>query len=308
MDSISNSGVSLILNPDIANVINEHQHDLSTCEEEFENQEEIQQMLANAFDSQSLSNTDNDEHAFGDDDDDDVQLPVQISTIEHVPQSEDNVRLQQDNETLRHRITEYAANEEIYRQNTLEYEHKMNELNEKHEQKFFSLRLEYETKIEQLINKTSEQQIEMLTLKQMYETIYDEKCHVDEQINDIRLNEQNLQEKLDKIQTEYEQLLKLNKKPLMINVLTQTETNNETEQQIEILTKQNIQLVDELTRISNQLNLLQTHYNEREQFFSTEKIQYEKHIKELSKRPTMTCIKLQTVNCLILTRDAKILH
>ncbi|CAF2319261.1 unnamed protein product [Rotaria sp. Silwood2] len=294
MDSISNSGVSLILNPDIANVINEHQHDLSTCEEEFENQEEIQQMLANAFDSQSLSNTDNDEHAFDDDDDDDVQLPVQISTIEHVPQSEDNVRLQQDNETLRHRITEYAANEEIYRQNTLEYEHKMNELNEKHEQKFFSLRLEYETKIEQLINKTSEQQIEMLTLKQMYETIYDEKCHVDEQINDIRLNEQNLQEKLDKIQTEYEQLLKLNKKPLMINVLTQTETNNETEQQIEILTKQNIQLVDELTRISNQLNLLQTHYNEREQFFSTEKIQYEKHIKELSKRPTMTCIKLQT--------------
>ncbi|CAF2894214.1 unnamed protein product [Rotaria sp. Silwood2] len=223
MDSISNSGVSLILNPDIANVINEHQHDLSTCEEEFENQEEIQQMLANAFDSQSLSNTDNDEHAFGDDDDDDVQLPVQISTIEHVPQSEDNVRLQQDNETLRHRITEYAANEEIYRQNTLEYEHKMNELNEKHEQKFFSLRLEYETKIEQLINKTSEQQIEMLTLKQMYETIYDEKCHVDEQINDIRLNEQNLQEKLDKIQTEYEQLLKLNKKPLMINVLTQTD-------------------------------------------------------------------------------------
>jgi hypothetical protein len=80
MDSISNSGVSLILNPDIADEINDnqHQHDLSTCEEEFENQEEIQQMLANAFDSQSLSNTDNDEHIFDDDDDEEHQdkLPV----------------------------------------------------------------------------------------------------------------------------------------------------------------------------------------------------------------------------------------
>lgn len=81
MDSISNSGVSLILNPDIADEINDnqHQHDLSTCEEEFENQEEIQQMLANAFDSQSLSNTDNDEHVFDDDDDDkehEDKLPV----------------------------------------------------------------------------------------------------------------------------------------------------------------------------------------------------------------------------------------
>jgi hypothetical protein len=80
MDSISNSGVSLILNPDIANAIddNQHQHDLSTCEEEFENQEEIQQMLANAFDSQSLSNTDNDAHVFDDDEDEyEEQIPVQ---------------------------------------------------------------------------------------------------------------------------------------------------------------------------------------------------------------------------------------
>lgn len=74
MDSISNSGVSLILNPDIANVINEHQHDLSTCEEEFENQEEIQQMLVNAFDSHSLSNTENDDHVFDDDDDEEEEL------------------------------------------------------------------------------------------------------------------------------------------------------------------------------------------------------------------------------------------
>jgi hypothetical protein len=79
MDSISNSGVSLILNPDIAIEINDnqHQHDLSTCEEEFENQEEIQQMLVNAFDSQSLSNTDNDEPIFEDDEQEDEQLPVQ---------------------------------------------------------------------------------------------------------------------------------------------------------------------------------------------------------------------------------------
>ncbi|CAF3685315.1 unnamed protein product [Rotaria sordida] len=225
MDSISNSGVSLILNPDIANVINDnqHQHDLSTCEEEFENQEEIQKMLANAFDSQSLSNTDNDEDAFGDDDEEEEQLPIQISTIEHVPQSEDNIRLQQENETLHHRISEYVLNEEIYRKNILEYEYKMNELNEKYEQKIFLIRLEYETKIEQLTNKTSEQQIEMLTLKQMYETIFDEKCHVDKQINNIHLNEQNLQEKFDQLQIEYEQLLKLNKKPLKINILTQTD-------------------------------------------------------------------------------------
>jgi hypothetical protein len=98
----------------------------------------------------------------------------------------------------------------------------MNNLNEKHEENLFSIRLEYETKIEQLINKTNEQSIEMLTLKQMYETIFDEKCHVDEQINDIRLNEQNFQEKFDKLQIEYDQLLKSNKKPLMFKVLTQT--------------------------------------------------------------------------------------
>jgi hypothetical protein len=98
----------------------------------------------------------------------------------------------------------------------------MNKLNEKHEQILFSIRLEYETKIEQLINKTNEQSIEMLTLKQMYETIFDEKCHVDEQINDMRLNEQYLQEKFDKLQIEYDQLLKSNKKPLMIKVRTQT--------------------------------------------------------------------------------------
>jgi len=144
------------------------------------------------------------------------------SPVEHVPQSQDFVLLQQENETLRHRLSEYATNEEIYRKNALEHEYKINEFNEKYEQKLFLIRLEYETKIEQLTNKTSEQSMEMLTLKQMYETIFDEKCHVDEQINDIRLNEQNLQEKFDKLQIDYDQLLKSNKKPLMINILTQT--------------------------------------------------------------------------------------
>jgi flagellar biosynthesis component FlhA len=99
----------------------------------------------------------------------------------------------------------------------------MNELNEKYEQKYYSIRLEYETKIEQL---TNEQQIQILTLKQTYENVLDEKYQINEQLNTIRFNEQNLQEKLDKIQMEYEQLLKLNKKPLRINVFTQTVRNS----------------------------------------------------------------------------------
>ncbi|CAF3494011.1 unnamed protein product [Rotaria socialis] len=301
MDSISNSGVSLILNPTIANEINDnqHQHDLSICEEEFENQEEIQQMLANAFDSQSLSNTDNGEHLFEDDDnyneeEEEEPLSIHDAMIEHVRQTEDDTLLRQENETLRHRIAEYATSEETYRKNALKYEYRVNELNEKQEQNVFSMRLEYETKIEQLTNKNSEHQIEILTLKQMYETMYDEKCHADERINDIRLNEQNLQEKLDKIQMEYDQLLKLNKKPAMLTVITQTEINDEVEQKLEILTKQNNELVDELKRTSNKFNQLQINSYEREQLFSNEKIQYEKHIKELSKRPSMACVKLQT--------------
>jgi len=72
------------------------------------------------------------------------------------------------------------------------------------------------------------------------------------------------------------------------------EINNETQQQIEELTKQNIQLADELTQISNQLKALQIHHNEREQFYSTEKIQYEKDLKQ----PLMTSIQIQTVNYL----------
>lgn len=250
MDSISNSGVSLILNPDIANVINEneHQHDLSTCEEEFENQEEIQQMLVNAFDSHSLSNTDHDVHDFDDDEDEHEEEEKKLSRskyfswfflkkmiwfidldfrspVEDVKQSQEYLLLQQENENLRHRLSEYATNEEIYRKNAFEHEQQMNELHEKHEQKFFSLRLEYETKIEQITGKSSEQQIEMLTLKQMYETIRDEKYHVDEQLNDLRTNEQNLQEKLEKIQMDYEQLLKATKKPIMNHVLVQTVKN-----------------------------------------------------------------------------------
>jgi hypothetical protein len=65
---------------------------------------------------------------------------------------------------------------------------------------------------------------------------------------------------------------------------------------VEKLTKENLQLADELTRKSNHLEILRVDYVEREQIYSTEKIQYEKHIKELTKRPIMTSIKLQTVN------------
>lgn len=119
-------------------------------------------------------------------------------------------------------MTEYAANEEIYRKNAFEHDQQINELNEKHEQKLFSLRLEYETKLEQITTKSNEQQIELLTLKQMYDTIFDEKCLVDELLNDIRVHEQNLQEKLDKIQIENEQLLKENQKPSTNNILVQT--------------------------------------------------------------------------------------
>jgi hypothetical protein len=56
----------------------------------------------------------------------------------------------------------------------------------------------------------------------MYETISDEKRHTDQQINDMRFNEQNLQEKFDKLQMEYDQLVKSNRKPLTTNVFTQT--------------------------------------------------------------------------------------
>jgi hypothetical protein len=47
------------------------------------------------------------------------------------------------------------------------------------------------------------------------------------------------------------------------------------------------------------LKALQIHSNEREQFYSTEKIQYEKDLKEISKQPLMTSIQIQTVNYLI---------
>lgn len=89
MDSISNSGVSLILNPELAHAIDDHHrpHDLSTCEEEFENPEEIQQMLANAFDSQSLSDTHNDEHELADDDEDEDEE-------EHSPHPNEQIHVQ----------------------------------------------------------------------------------------------------------------------------------------------------------------------------------------------------------------------
>ena len=219
--------------------------------------------------------------------------------------------LQQENETLHRHIVE-----DTFWKNELKYEHQINELNEKHEQNLLSFRLEYETKIEQLTNKINEQEIEILTLKHMYEMVFDEKCRANEQINDIQLNKQNLQEKLNKLQIDYDQLLK---SPFMINVHVQTvrndyqvnffckikvellynrlfffflnhiifsfqEFNNEIEQNMELLEKQNIKLIDELTQKSNQLNELQT------QFYSSE------YFEQIFQRPTMTSIKIQTVN------------
>lgn len=61
------------------------------------------------------------------------------------------------------------------------------------------------------------------------------------------------------------------------------------QEEIEKIKKENFQLND-------QIKLLQKQFNEREQIYSNEKIQYEKRIKDFSKRPIMTCVKLQTVN------------
>ena len=217
------------------------------------------------------------------------------SSIEPVPQLQNEVLLQEENQTLRHRLSEYATNEEIYRKKLLEHEQETSELKEKYEQKYFSLRFEYETKIEQLTMKTSEQQMEIFTLKQMYDTISEEKSHADERSNNLRFNEQRLQEKLEKLQMEYDQLFKSNRKPLMMNGITQTvrSINAEGFQTSSFLLQEIPQEIEEL---NDQLKRLQTHCNERERIHSHERTQYEQRIAEVSKRPIMTCVNLQTVN------------
>ena len=176
MESISNSGVSLILNPELAHAIDE-QHHLSTCEEEFENPEEIQQVLANAFDSQSLSDTPND------DDDDEEEEDEQLRL------------LKEENESLRRQLTDSVSNEEVCRRRAATLEREIRESNEKHEEILFSTRLNFETKFEEMSHRLSEKQIEIVALKQKYETLYEEKTDADERVNEMRMNEEKLSRK-----------------------------------------------------------------------------------------------------------------
>lgn len=128
-------------------------------------------------------------------------------------------QLEEENQSLRIRLFECQENEEMSRKKLFDHDR---ELNEKYEQKYFSLRLEYESKLEQLTNKNSEQQMEIFTLKQINQTNVEEKSFADQQIHQIRMNEQNLQEKLDQLQMQYNQLLRTTRKPLMLGVFTQT--------------------------------------------------------------------------------------
>lgn len=131
-------------------------------------------------------------------------------------------QLQEENQTLRTHLSECRTKEDSSRKKLLDHEQEMHELNEKYEQKCFSLRLDYENKIEQLTNKTTEQQMEILTFKQIQQTMSEEKSFLNQQIQSMRSNEGILQEKFEQLQIKYEQLLKANRKPLMLGVFTQT--------------------------------------------------------------------------------------
>ena len=147
---------------------------------------------------------------------------VSFSLVGEPPAKPDN-RLQEENDELRRRLAECTVREELARKRALDSEREINELNERHEQKLFTLRLDYETKSEQLNNQLTDQQLEMLTLRQKCEMLVDEKCLLDERINDIRSNEQQLKVKLDGLQMENEQLIKkIRSKPLTIIATTQT--------------------------------------------------------------------------------------
>ena len=66
----------------------------------------------------------------------------------------------------------------------------------------------------------SEQQIEILSLRQMYETIFDEKQRADEQIDEFRRNEQRIKEQFEQLQIEFNE--KSNKQRLVTSVESQT--------------------------------------------------------------------------------------
>ena len=137
--------------------------------------------------------------------------------------SDEEQRLRDENENLHRQLTESIRNEELFRQHLLNNERQIDEINEKHEQILFNVRLEFEHKNEKLIHQISEQQIEMLTIKQKYERIFDEKCHGDEQINEMRIKEQDFKEQIEKLQIDYSQLVEINKnKSIKQNASIQT--------------------------------------------------------------------------------------
>ena len=143
-------------------------------------------------------------------------------THEPVPKSEENELLRQENALLRGRIAELITKDGVYHQRLRECERETNECHEKSEQKLFALRLDYESRVEHLTHQTSEQQMEILTLRQMYETVYHEKNRADEQISECRVSENALREKCDKLQMEYDYLVKTTKKPSSLVAHTQT--------------------------------------------------------------------------------------
>lgn len=147
---------------------------------------------------------------------------VSFSLVVEPPAKPDD-RLREETDDLRRRLADCTVREELARKRALDAEREMNELNEGHEQKLFTLRLDYETKIQQLNNQLTDQQLDMLTLRQKCEMLVEEKSLLDEQINDIRSNEQQSKAKLDRLQMENEQLIKkIRSKPLTIIATTQT--------------------------------------------------------------------------------------
>ena len=206
-------------------------------------------------------------------------------------------QLEEENQSLRTRLSECQNNEEMSQKKLFDHDREINEVNEKYEQKWFSIRMEYETKIEQLTNKTSEQQMEIFTLKQINQTVSEEKSFIDQQIYDVRMNEQNLQEKLDQLQMQYNQLLKANKKPLMLGVFTQTvsrASRRTIDNTLHFLQEISQETIEDLKQRNLRLNEQLTQFQTREEVYSRTKRQYEQKIEELSKRPTTTSINLQT--------------
>lgn len=144
-------------------------------------------------------------------------------THEPADKLEDNdALLLQENALLRGRIAELVAKDGVYHQRVRECERETSECHEKSEEKLFALRLDYESRVEHLTHQTSEQQMEIITLRQMYETVYHEKNRADQQVNECRLAENAAREKCDQLQMEYDYLVKTTRKPFSVVAHTQT--------------------------------------------------------------------------------------